>query len=311
MALRPEIQALIQARAAAGFPSPADVPIAEYRRWAQANPDINGVMEEIDQVRDLFIVGPTSYLPLRIFRPHNSGNSEVKKSALIYFHGGGWAASTVDHYNQALSCLANALDSVVIAVTYQKAPEHPFPIPFNDCYATLEWVVENHEALAIDLKRIGVGGDSAGGNLAAAVALKARDTKLCTLAYQLLIYPCTEPIQDSPSVERNGVGFGLTKAGMKWFEDAYIQDENQKNPYLWPAYASDHSNLPPAIIMTAYYDVLQDMGVRYATLLQNAGVKVVHKDFVEANHGCFIYGGISDYSRSIQLDLAEEIKQFL
>lgn len=307
MALRPEIQALIQARAAAGFPSPLDVPIAEYRTRAQADPAINGVMEEIYRVRDLFIVGPTSYLPIRIFRPHN----DEKKPALVYFHGGGWAASTVDHYNQALSCLANELDSVVIAVTYQKAPEHPFPIPFDDCYATLEWVVKNREALAIDGTRIGVGGDSAGGNLAAAVALKARDTNLCALAYQLLVYPCTEPIEDSPSVERNGVGFGLTKTGMKWFEQAYKQNHDETNPYLWPARASNHAHLPPAIIMTAYFDVLQDMGIRYAHLLESAGVTVIHKDYDEANHGCFIYGGISDYSRAIQLDLAAEIRQFL
>lgn len=310
MALRPEIQALIKARSAAGFPSPADVPIAEYRRWAQANPDVNGVTEEIYQVLDRFIVGPTSYLPIRIFRPHNTH----KKSALVYFHGGGWAASTVDHYNQALSCLANELDCVVIAVTYQKAPEHPFPIPFDDCYATLEWVVKNHEALAIDPAKIGVGGDSAGGNLAAAVALKARDTHLCNLAYQLLIYPCTEPIKDSPSVERNNVGFGLTKEGMAWFEQAYIQGQEVTNtnlPYLWPALADNHKDVAPAIIMTAYYDVLQDMGSRYAEKLRSAGVRVVHKDYPEANHGCFIYGGISDYSRSIQLDLAAEVKQFL
>ena len=307
MALRPEIQALIKARATAGFPSPADVPIAEYRRWAQANPDVNGVTESIYHVRDLFIVGPTSYLPIRIFRPQN----DEKKPALVYFHGGGWAASTVDHYNQALSCLANELDSVVIAVTYQKAPEHPFPIPFDDCYATLEWVVKNHEALAIDRNRIGVGGDSAGGNLAAAVALKARDTNLCALAYQLLIYPCTEPIKDSPSVQRNNVGFGLTKEGMAWFEKAYIQGQSEASPYLWPALASSHKNLAPAVIMTAYYDVLQDMGSRYAELLRSSGVDVVHEDYAEANHGCFIYGGISDYSRSIQRDLAAQIKQFL
>jgi len=307
MALRPEIQALIQARAAAGFPSPADVPISDYRRRAMADPAVNGVTEEIFNVENFFIVGPTSYLPLRVFRPHNH---EIKP-ALVYFHGGGWAASTVDHYNQALSCLANALDSVVIAVTYQKAPEHKFPIPFDDCYATLEWVVAHHQELNIDVNKIGVGGDSAGGNLAAAVALKARDVDLVKLAYQLLVYPCTEPIEDSPSVARNGVGFGLTKAGMKWFEEAYVSAGNESNSYLWPALAESFKDLAPAIIMTAYYDVLQDMGIRYGELLNRDGVTVIHKDFAEANHGCFIYGGISDYSRSIQLALAEEIKRFL
>lgn len=308
MAVRPEFLALFARRAAEGFPAITAVPLEEYRRRALPDPSIHGVRENILSVTDRFIVGPTGYLPVRIYRPREGRDM----SAMVFFHGGGWVTSTVDHYDQALSNLSNLLNTIVIAVTYQKAPEHPFPIPFDDCYSTLTWVVEHCDELGVNPEKIGVAGDSAGGTLAAAVALKARDEKLVTLTYQLLIYPATDPTLDSESVKRNATGYGLTRDSMVWYLDKYISDKKDlTNPYAWPALAPSHADLPPAVVMTASYDVLQDDGVAYAQRLRDAGVEVTHLNYEDAIHGCFILGGLSDFATTLQADLARAVSKFL
>ena len=308
MAVRQEFLDLFARRAAEGFPAISSVPLEHFRRLALPDPTIHGRREQIHQVEDRFIVGPSAYLPVRIYRPSAAANLP----AMVFFHGGGWVTSTVDHYDQALSNFANLLNTVVIAVTYQKAPEHPFPIPFDDCYATLKWVVDNNEMLEIDLNKIGVAGDSAGGNLAAAVALKARDESLVTLAYQLLIYPATDPTLDSDSAKRNATGYGLTRDSMFWYLKQYIQDEKDlQNPYAWPALARTHTNLPPAVVMTASYDVLYDDGLAYAKKLQSAGVEVTHINYEDAIHGCLVLAGLSDFSHTLQSDLAQAVARYL
>ena len=148
--------------------------------------------------------------------------------------------------------MANSTKSVVISVNYQKAPEHKFPIPFDDCYATLEWVFQNSESLNINQSKIGIAGDSAGGNLASAVALKVRDQGLRKLAYQLLIYPCNDRKFDYSSMLSNGEGYGLTKKGMEWLWEQYLNDnDDDQNPYAIPHVAKSYRNLPPTIIITA------------------------------------------------------------
>ena len=171
MTLAPEIAKLLADQKAAGLPQVWEAPLSEIRELTQSRVTFAGKPETIQSIANRFIPGPTADLPIRIYRP----NSDQNAPALVYFHGGGWVMNFIDIYDAAAHRLANQSGSVVISVNYQKAPEHPFPIPFDDCYATLLWVKENATELGIDVNRIGVGGDSAGGNLAAAVAIKARD----------------------------------------------------------------------------------------------------------------------------------------
>jgi hypothetical protein len=142
----------------------------------------------------------------------------------------------------------------------QTSPEHKFPIPHDDCFAALQWVLDNADVLNIDSTKVGVGGDSAGGNLAAGVALRAREEKIA-LAYQLLIYPATKLDFDTPSYLKNAEGYGLRRRGMMWFWDQYLHPDDKSNPYAVPDVASDHTNLATAIIPTAEYDVLRDDGL--------------------------------------------------
>jgi len=205
----------------------------------------------------------------------------------VYFHGGGWVLNFLDIYDASLAHLANQSDATIISVNYQKAPEHPFPIPFDDCYATLLWVIQNSAELAIDASKLGVAGDSAGANLAAAVALKARDNDIA-LAFQLLIYPCNDRDFDTESYRTNATGYGLSTQAMKWFWQQYLQgDAHNQNPYAVPMRAESFSNLAPAIVITAEYDPLLSDGEKYVELLARDGVATSYKRYEGMIHGFF------------------------
>lgn len=171
MTLAPEIKAYLEASAAAGLPQVWEAPLDVVRANTQGRIATSGPVEPVREVINRFIPGPTADLPIRIYRPTDNPTAP----AMVYFHGGGWVLNFLDIYDASLSRLANQSGATIISVNYQKAPEHPFPIPFDDCFATLKWVIKNSDALAINPEKIGVAGDSAGANLASAVALKARD----------------------------------------------------------------------------------------------------------------------------------------
>ena len=290
MALAPEIEQYLTARAALGAPEVWQAPVDVIRAGTYGRVEVAGIPEKIFSIQDRYIPGPTSDLHVRIYRP----NDQKDLPALVYFHGGGWVVNFLDIYDAELSSLANKSGSVIIAVNYQKAPEHPYPIPFDDCYATYLWVHENASNLGISTGKIGVGGDSAGGTLAAAVAQKTRDTLGPHLAYQLLIYPCTERNFDTDSYTTLATGYGLSRQGMQWFWDQYLQGhDHDKDPYACPTTAKDFSNLPPAIVVTAEFDPLKDDGVKYARLLKEAGVQTFYKDYKGMVHGFAILGSIT------------------
>jgi acetyl esterase len=204
--------------------------------------------------------------------------------------------------------MAKKTNSIIVSVNYQKAPEHKFPIPFDDCYAGLEWTVANAERLGINLDKLGVGGDSAGGNLASAVALAARDRGKIKLAYQWLIYPCNGPeFVDSPNVP-NAEGYGLTQRGMKWLWEMYLNgEEDRSNPYAVPHAAKSLVGLPPTIIITAEFDVLKADGLAYAEKLKTAGNDVVYKDCPGMIHGFFNLGKFIDEGITIRDWFSEQI----
>jgi acetyl esterase len=231
---------------------------------------------------------------------------------LIFFHGGGWVLNFLDIYEPALRKLAQISNLVIVAVEYQKAPEHPFPTPFDDCYATLEWVVHNAQSLGIDLSALGVGGDSAGGNLASAVALKARDTKLVDLAFQLLIYPCNDYSMNYDSATKFSENFGLTTKAMKWFWRQYLQSELDKsNPYAVPIVSQSLAGVAPALIYTAEFDPLTDDGKNYHLALKHDSVPSIYKEYPGQIHGFFTLSGITNDAESLYSDISLEINRLL
>jgi acetyl esterase len=283
MTLAPEIKAFLEAGAKAGLPQVWEAPLHVIRRNTQTRPALAGPAEPILEIENKFIPGPTADLPIRIYRPTNNPTAP----AIVYFHGGGWVLNFLDIYDASLTTLANRTGATIISVNYQKAPEHPFPIPFDDCYATLEWVLANSEVLRINRQSVAVAGDSAGGNLASAVALKARDQKI-ELAYQLLIYPCNERNFETPSYIKNATGYGLSTQAMQWFWDQYLQgDSHDQNPYAIPARAASLKDVAPAIIVTAEYDPLLSDSEQYVELLKASGVDVRYREFKGMIHGFF------------------------
>ena len=283
MTLAPEIVKQLADQNAAGLPQVWEAPVAVIRELTQGRVAFAGKPEPIHSVANRFIPGPTADLPIRIYRPNEDQNAP----AMVYFHGGGWVLNFLDIYDAALHRLANQSGSVIISVNYQKAPEHPFPTPFDDCYSSLLWVKSHATELGIDPNRIGVGGDSAGGNLAAAVAVKARDEKV-SLSYQLLVYPCVDRDFTTKSYVECATDFGLTTRAMEWFWDQYLQgDQHNNNPYAAPMRAKSLAGVAPSIVITAQYDPLVSDSENYCAKLKADGAEVTYKEYAGMIHGFF------------------------
>lgn len=282
MPLAPEIKAFLEASAAAGLPQVWEAPVEVLRRNTQSRPALAGPAQPLFEVSNRFIPGPTADLPIRIYR-----SSADTDRTIIYFHGGGWVLNFLDIYDASLSRLAHQSNATIISVNYQKAPEHPFPVPFDDCYATLLWVLNNAQQLGVSTDKLGVAGDSAGGNLAAAVALKARDNGI-SLAFQILIYPCNDLDFETVSYRENATGYGLSTQAMRWFWNQYLPtSEHYENHYAVPAVAKTFADVAPAIIITAEYDPLLSDGEKYATLLNRDGVATMYQCYEGMIHGFF------------------------
>lgn len=305
MALAPEIAAFLKRSEALNLPQVWEAPVNVIRQNTQGRTITSGPVETIHEISNRFIPGPTSDLPIRIYRP----TTQTDAPAIVYFHGGGWVLNFLDIYDASLARLANQSGAVIISVNYQKAPEHPFPIPFDDCYETLLWVIANSTALGIDSRKIGVAGDSAGGNLASAVAIKARDNSI-SLAFQILIYPCNDRNFATDSYRNHSTGYGLSTQAMQWFWDQYLQgDTHDANPYAAPMQAKSFTGLAPAIIMTAEYDPLLSDGEKYASLLERDGVSVTYKGYEGMIHGFFSNMAVTPTAQ-VAIDFAaEEVKK--
>jgi acetyl esterase len=227
--------------------------------------------QPVPKVKNRTISTPVGDIPIRIYTP--KGNAPMP--VLVYFHGGGWVLGDLDGADSICWHISLKAECVVVSVDYRLAPEHKFPAALEDAYAALKWVVAHAVELHIDLARVGVGGDSAGGNIAAAVALMARDQGEPKLVYQLLIYPVIQNNFNTESYLKYASGFGLTRDEMIWFWQHYLADEaDAQNHYASPILAEELSNLPPALIITGECDVLRDEGLAYGAKLQAAGVSV-------------------------------------
>ncbi len=308
MSLKPEIIKHLADKSAAGLPEVWQAPVEEIRKNTLSHLALSQPLIDIYKVEQKTIAGPTSELPIRIYRPSDKKDLPV----LVFFHGGGWVLNFLDIYEPALRKVAKNGEFVIIAVQYQKAPEQPFPTPFNDCYATLEWVVNNSTDLGIDLTAIGVGGDSAGGNLASAVALKARDTGLINLAFQLLIYPCNEISMDYPSATEFAQGYGLSTKAMKWFWDKYLpNNQDHSNKYAVPFRADTLKGVAAAIVIAAEFDPLTDDARSYYSKLVADSVPAIYKEYAGQIHGFFNLGGVTADADLLYSDIAIEINAVL
>jgi acetyl esterase len=308
--LHPRIKAFQDMLATTPTKPPWELVPAEVRAGAVAKwkPEYLGSAADVASIEHRYIIGPTAELPIKIYTPHGAGPFP----GIIIFHGGGWVAGNIDLYGVQHQQLAHICNAVVIAVNYQKAPEHSFPTPFDDCYATLEWVFANTELLNLNYEKIGVAGDSAGGNIAAAVALKARDAAGPKIAFQILIYPALDYKFDYPSMIDNATGYSLTTQAMKWYWDQYVSAvDDLENPYCRPMAEKNLTNLPPAFTITAELDPLRDEGEIYANRLHQAGVKSVLKRYDSLIHGFILMQGFLPEAREAIVDIANNVHEFI
>ena len=244
-----------------------------------------GDPEPVHQVLDLRMPATGGPLPLRLYRP---AGTAARQPALVYFFGGGWTLGQIDTCDGICRTLANAVGCVVIAVGYRLAPEHKFPGAVNDCHEAVSWIAEHAEELGVDPERLAVGGDSAGGNLAAAVTLLARRDGP-PLAAQLLVYPNTCFGADTPSIRQNDDPSMFNRRSVDWYWGHYLSSpDDGKNPLASPLLAEDHSGLPAALVITAEYDPLRDEGEQYAHRLREAGVPTELRRYDGMMHGFFL-----------------------
>jgi acetyl esterase len=288
--LDPTVRQLLEAAEAEGNPPLESFSPVEARQLAADSLKlIGGTLEPVRSIENLRIPGPDCEIPIRVYTP----DAPAPRPALIYFHGGGWVVCDLDTHDVVCTAIANRAGSTVIAVGYRLAPEHKFPAAVIDSYAATAWVAANAEQLGIDAKRISVGGDSAGGNLAAVVSLKSRDEKGPAISHQILVYPVTDLSSFStPSYQEFGEDHYLTKKEMEWFRENYLRNmDDARNPDASPLLARDLSRLPPALIITAECDPLRDEGAAYAKRLIDAGVPVTYTCYAGMIHPFFSLSG--------------------
>ncbi|MDT7621540.1 MAG: acetyl esterase [Pseudonocardiales bacterium] len=284
MPVHPEAQGLLDALAEAGLPATEEMTVPNARAATAGFLALQGEPVEVASVLDRTVPGPAGEIPVRVYTPAGEGPLPV----VVYFHGGGWVIGDLEVVDQPCRQLASAAGAIVVSVDYRLAPEHRYPAAFDDSYAATVWVGAHAAEIGGDPARLAVAGDSAGGNLAAAVALAARDRGGPELAAQLLIYPVTDFNFGTASYQDNREGYLLTKGSMQWFWAHYLGAQDlDKDPYACPLRADSLVGLPPAYVATSEYDPLRDEGEAYARRLEEAGVAVTAKRFDGMLHGFF------------------------
>nr|WP_255437514.1 alpha/beta hydrolase [Thalassobacillus sp. CUG 92003] len=240
---------------------------------------------DIKYIENRFIPGPEGEVPIRIYTPEG----ERPFSLLVFFHGGGFVLGNLDTHDIVCRRIAHDSGCKVLSVDYRLAPEHPYPAALEDCYAAVEWTEAHVTELNGDAARLFVGGDSAGGNLAAVVALKARDEGGPRIAKQLLIYPVTDTNEAYyPSRKENATGYLLSIDDMNFFNQAYVPSgTSAADPYVSPMQAERLDNLPDSLVLTMEYDPLRDEGEAYAERMKESGVPVEMKRYGGMVHGVF------------------------
>ena len=280
MPLHLQVQKLVDEMNALQEESVWDRPIAEVRaEFDELAHELAAPGPEVARVENRKIPGPHGPIPLRIYWP-NAGDPMKPLPVFVHFHGSGFVVLGLDNYDHVCRALCKGAECIVVSVDYRKAPENKFPKPTDDCWAATCWVAENCAELGADTERIAVGGDSAGGGIAAVVTQRAKAEGGPALAFQLLVYPVTDTREDTDLYREFADGYLLTANLMHWFFDCYFSSEAEKSDLAAaPLRASDLSGLPPAMVMTASHDPLRDDGAAYAKKLSAAGVPTEYLNY--------------------------------
>ncbi len=306
MPLDPAARAQLDQMAAMGGPPLNTLPAPVVREAMKAGYAAVPPGPDMHRVEDMELPGPEGPVPVRVYWPVEGQSLPI----LVWYHGGGWVIGDLDGNDPTARRLAAGAGCIVVSVDYRLAPEHPYPAAADDAYAAFVWCVQNAARIGGDATKIAVGGDSAGGNLAAVVSQMARDRGSASgLVHQLLVYPVTDYVRTQGSYDENGE-YILTKDLMDWFWDAYVPDAaTRAEPYVSPACASDLSGLPPAHVITGEYDPLRDEGRAYAEALSAAGVPVVAKTYEGQIHTFFTNAHLYEPGREATATACEELRK--
>ena len=310
--LHPHAKALLALIEERGLPPMQSLPPVEARlfyrdRRALTQPEPPPVAE----IAELSADGPHGAIPLRLYRPTRRSDDPAPTPVLVYFHGGGWTIGDLDTHDVLCRQLANASGCALVSVDYRMGPEHRFPAAVEDSLAATYWVRRHAAELGVDPARLAVGGDSAGGNLAAVVALLARDAGDLAVAWQLLIYPATDMRCGHPSHAANGKGYLLETPTIDYFRGNYIEEAHWLDWRASPLLRDDLTNLPPALVLTAGFDPLRDEGLAYANALAAAGSRATYICFERQIHGFITMGKVLDEANTAVAMCAAELARVL
>jgi acetyl esterase len=265
------------------------------------------VAPDVGEISDLTVDTPLGAVPVRLYRPVSSGVGP--RPLLVWFHGGGWVIGDLNTADPTARDLCAQSGALVASVDYPLAPEHPFPAGPEACFEVTRWLADHAADLGADVRRVAVGGDSAGGNLAAVTAVMARDRGGPDLRFQLLVYPVTDCLGSYPSVKDNGEGYLLTNDAMVWFGHHYLPEGTDlKDPLASPIYTPELVDLPPALVITAEFDPLRDEGEAYGMLMEQAGVPVTTSRYDGMVHGFFSMTAVLDAGRTAVAEAAAAVK---
>jgi acetyl esterase len=296
MAIDPQAKAYLERTAALGLPPTQDQTPEQARATAEERaPALFGPREDVHAVEDFEVEG----VPVRLYAP----SADLDSPIVVYFHGGGWVIGSLDTHDGLTRALTNRSGCRVAAVHYRLAPEHRFPAAVDDCWTVTRWAFEQ-------TPRVAVAGDSAGGNLAAVMALRARDFGL-RLAHQVLVYPVIDHRFDTASYAANSSDYGLTLAGMRWYWDLYLGDADGAHPDASPVRAASFAGVAPALVVVCGLDPLRDEGVAYADGLRAAGVPVRVIEYEDMIHGFLRMPAVIDRSRAAQDEVARTLRAAL
>ena len=281
-------------------PTPADAVKAVMQEKGKSTEP-----EPVAKVLDLKIPGAEGQIPARIYTPEGKGPLPV----VVYFHGGGWVIANNDVYDSSPRALANLAKAIIVAVDYRQGPEHKFPAAHEDAFAAYKWALENASSFGGDPARVAVAGESAGGNLAAAVSLMARDRKAAMPVAELLVYPIAGYDFDTPSYEENATAKPLDKAGMQWFYQQYLNSPKDAQDPRISLVKADLHGLPPTTVITAQIDPLRSEGQTLAKNLEKAGVKVESKNYDGVTHEFFGMGAVIAEAKDAEKFGADGLKK--
>jgi acetyl esterase len=307
MPVHPQAQAVLDLLAEAGIENLSDLPVDQARELI-LQMEAETPRSDVAEVRDIVIPGPAGDIPARLYRPHGCTTDDVLP-VLVYFHGGGWTICDLDTHDPTARWLANRAGVAAVSVDYRLAPDDVFPAAVDDCFAATQWVAENGAELGVDGSRLAVGGDSAGGNLAAVVSLMARDAGGPDIRLQVLVYPAVDARMGHASMDENATGYLLTKQDMAWFYGHYglgtcvDADDWRLSPLLAPS----HAGVAPAVVITAELDPLRDEGEVYVEVLRRAGVEVDHQRYDGMIHAFFTMAHAVDAAADAQEQVAKAL----